>query len=113
MCLYILILDLQIITFKRVDAENTVFTDEEIASTMLRIDTAYNFVEKVLFPTGMTGGTHSLSKKNIKKLIAHLGIKKNDNFWEIGLGLPLLGFSLSAAAEGGTVIGTDIGKYVQ
>jgi hypothetical protein len=98
------------VTFKRVDAETPIVTDEEKKLTFTRIDLAYNFVGKVLFPNGLDGGTHSLSRGNIKKLAIHLGIKKDDTFWEIGVGVPFLAFSLSAAAEGGTVIATDIGE---
>jgi hypothetical protein len=102
----------QIITFKRADAEEIEINEEEKKLMFSRVKAAYTFVNETLFLTGIPNGVHSLPEKVINKLILHLGIKKNDTFWEIGVGVPLLAFSLSAAAEGGTVIGTDIGEQL-
>jgi hypothetical protein len=76
-----------------------------------RIDVAYKYVREKLFSGGMPFGVHSLSLAVIKELIEHIGVKKCDTFWEIGCGEPFLSFSLSAAAEGGMVLATDVGKY--
>jgi tRNA A58 N-methylase Trm61 len=75
-----------------------------------RINLAYEFVDEKLFKNGIPGGVHSLSLDVIKVLAEHIGIQKGDTFWEIGAGEPFLSFSLSAAAEGGMVIATDVGN---
>jgi hypothetical protein len=80
------------------------------AAMFERINLAYEFVKEKLFKNGLPGGVHSLSLDVIKDLAEHIGIQKGDTFWEIGAGEPYLSFSLSAAAEGGMVIATDVGK---
>ena len=49
---------------------------------------------------------------HIIELCNYIEIENSDSFWEIGVGVPLLAFSLSAAAFDGVVLGTDLGKLI-
>lgn len=98
----------QIITFKKYNAQTIPTPNDDLAAMMKRIDVAHKFVEKDLFVNGLSGGVHAVELKIIKELCEHIGVMANDSFWDIGVGIPLLAFSLSAAADNGVVLGTDI-----
>jgi tRNA A58 N-methylase Trm61 len=110
---YIYCSSLKVVTFSRVvkveellkNAKPILLTEE----MNKRMSTASVFVNK-MFVSGVTGGTHPLCTKDIRKIAANLGINPGDIFWEIGCGVPNLAFSLSAASFGGMVICTDIRK---
>jgi tRNA A58 N-methylase Trm61 len=67
-------------------------------------------VEKMSFD--LPGGVHPLPRDEIHLLIEHLNVKEGDSFWEIGVGVPFLAFALSAAANGGVVLATDLRKFI-
>ncbi len=103
----------QLVTFKKVNSSTPIISDIEQKAMMKRIEVAHTFVEQELFANGLSGGVHAVEIAVIKELCVHIGVQKADSFWDIGIGLPLLAFSLSAAAVNGTVLGTDIRKFFQ
>ncbi len=54
-----------------------------------------------------------LPKNVIKRLLMYLRVQPGDTFWELGAGECILAYCLSAAADGGTVVATDIGIFFE
>ncbi len=102
----------QLITFKKLYWSATPMSETDRKAMMHRISAAHRFVEKDLFCNGLPGGVHAVELKVIKELCVHINVQPADSFWDIGVGLPLLAFSLSAAAINGVVLGTDIRKLI-
>ena len=73
------------------------------------ISDAYNRPSE-LFGFEIAGGVHGLGVKHTLSLIQILGVDCGDETWELGCGEGNLAFSMSAAADGATVVATDIGK---
>ncbi len=101
----------QLVTFKKINNVPKIVSESVRNSMVERIHSAYTFANKVYNSGLLPGGVHAVELAVVKELCLHIGIEKSDGFWEIGVGLPLLAFSLSAAAQGGIVIGTDIRKH--
>jgi hypothetical protein len=93
------------------NSENLEVKNERETSDMCqRITQAHIFATSKIFTSDMIGGVHALSFDVIKALCVHINVQPADSFWDIGVGLPLLAFSLSAAAINGIVLGSDIRK---
>jgi hypothetical protein len=103
---------LQIITFKNLNVDSRfVKNNNETFDMCQRITLAHHYAENKLYCADLTGGVHALSFHVILELCKHIEVQTSDSFWDIGVGLPLLAFSLSAAAVNGIVLGTDLGNY--
>lgn len=86
--------------------------ERETLDMCQRITHAYKYASKKLYSTDIIGGVHPLPLNLVIELCEYIEIQPSDSFWEIGVGVPLLAFSLSAAAFDGVVLGTDLGKLI-
>jgi hypothetical protein len=96
---------MQIIIFRRLNCQ-TELRAEQSKDEFYKIQTAYNLAER-LYPR-MTGFTFALSLTNTVELAWNINVKPKDNILDVGVGSPCLVYALSAAADGGVAIGSDL-----
>jgi hypothetical protein len=59
----------------------------------------------------LASGVHCLPLDVVLELVRLINIQRNHVTWEIGCGELLLAFGLSCAAQGGTVVATDLCEF--
>lgn len=106
-----LILFPKLISFRNRNATDFQQQNEgELFDMRQRIAKAHDYASRKLYSAGITGSVHALPFNIIIELCNQIVIKPFDSFWDIGVGEPLLAFSLSAAAVNGMVLGTELSK---
>jgi hypothetical protein len=89
--------------------ENIDEQDQELNGELAqKIKRAYDRAGSVF--NSLPGGVHALPLDVVLRLVKFIGVLPGDCSWDIGCGDNRLSSSLSAAASGGTVVCTDIGK---
>ena len=83
-------------------------SDEDYKKYKGRVELAYKSAYKLF--ANIPGGAHSVSLSVINKLFMRMGFMKDETFWDIGCGVPVLA-ACASALTGVTSLGTDIGKY--